>query len=158
MATQGLTLSLVNAEQSSEEHANQNVAEMSPERSGRMVTVATFTKPEEAHLFSMNLESAGIESFIQDENFVQIDMLLSNAIGGVRVQVAEEDVPATREFLTSVNRANAATTAPPIICPACGSSKTTPQRPGFSIIAIVTLGFYLGKTKMICEDCANHFQ
>lgn len=42
----------------------------------------------------MRLESAGIEAFIQDElvNF-------SEGIGGVRVQVADEDVSAVLEFL-----------------------------------------------------------
>lgn len=148
----------MNAELLPDEQPSQDVAEETAQRSGRMVTVATFTKPEEAHLFSMNLESAGIESFIQDENFVQVDMLLSNAIGGVRVQVAEEDLPATREYLEATNKANAGSVAPPIVCPFCGSSKTTPERPGFSIIAILTLGFYFGKTKMICEECGNHFE
>ena len=148
----------MSAELLSDEQPSQDIAEDTSERSGRMVTVATFTKPEEAHLFSMNLESAGIKSFIQDENFVQVDMLLSNAIGGVRVQVAEEDLPATREYLAATNKANAGSVAPPIICPACGLAKTTPVRPGFSIIAILTLGFYLGKTKMICEECGNRFQ
>lgn len=95
----------MNADPSSEDSPSQEIIEESPLRSGRMVTVATFTKPEDAHLFSMNLESAGIESFIQDENFVQMDMLLSNAIGGVRVQVAEEDVPATREYLEATKPA-----------------------------------------------------
>ena len=123
-----------------------------------MITVATFTKPEEAHLFSMNLESAGIESFIQDGNFIQVDMLLSNALGGVRVQVAEEDVPATREYLVATNNSVIKAAAPPIICPACGSSKTRLKSPGFSIIAILTLGFYFGKRKVVCEDCGNQFE
>lgn len=66
-----------------------------------MTTIATFNKPEEAHLLRMRLESAGIPAYIQDENTVQIDWLLANAIGGVRVQIAEEDVEAAREYLAS---------------------------------------------------------
>ena len=66
-----------------------------------MTTVATFSKPEEAHLFRMRLEAAGIPAFVQDEHIVQMDWLYSNAIGGVRVQIADEDVPAAREFLAT---------------------------------------------------------
>ncbi len=64
-----------------------------------MTTIACFTKPEDAHLLRMRLEATGIEAFIQDENLIQIDMLLSDAVGGVRVQVADEDVESVREFL-----------------------------------------------------------
>ena len=55
-----------------------------------MKTIATFSKPEEAHLFRTRLEAVGIPAFVQDEHFVQMDWLYSNAIGGVRVQIAED--------------------------------------------------------------------
>ena len=44
-----------------------------------MTTIATFNKPEEAHLLRMRLEAGGIAAFLQDENLVQIDWLLANA-------------------------------------------------------------------------------
>ena len=68
-----------------------------------MVVVATFSKPEEAHLLRMRLEAGGIQAFIRDENTIQVDWLYSNAMGGVRVEVAEEDVAATRELLAADN-------------------------------------------------------
>ena len=70
-----------------------------------MTTIATFNKPEDAHLLRMRIEAGGIPAFIQDENLVQVDWLLANAIGGVRVQVADEDVAATRELLTAQDSA-----------------------------------------------------
>lgn len=66
-----------------------------------MVVVATFSKPEEAHLLRMRLEAGGIQAFLRDENTIQVDWLYSNALGGVRVEVAEEDVAATRELLAT---------------------------------------------------------
>jgi hypothetical protein len=66
-----------------------------------MVTIATFTNTPEAHLLRMRLESGGISAYLQDENTIQMDWGLSNAIGGVRVQVADEDLEAARELLTS---------------------------------------------------------
>lgn len=56
-----------------------------------MITIATFTVPEDAHLFRMFLESRGIEGFVLDENFVQLFWHYSNAIGGVRLVVDEDE-------------------------------------------------------------------
>ena len=64
-----------------------------------MITVATFSKPEEAHLLRMRLEAGGVAAYILDENMVQMDWAYSNAIGGVRVQIAEEDVEDAKEIL-----------------------------------------------------------
>ena len=56
-----------------------------------MITVATFTMPEDAHLFRTFLESRGIEGFVLDEHVVQLFWHYSNAVGGVRVVVNEAD-------------------------------------------------------------------
>ena len=85
-----------------------------------MTTVATFWKPEEAHLFRMRLASSGIDSFIQDESIIQLDMLFANVLGGVRVQVAEEDVPAVRELLAEDPGVPAEADEPR--CPKCGAT------------------------------------
>ena len=64
-----------------------------------MVTIATFSKVEEAHLLRMRLEDAGIPAYIRDENTIQIDWLDSNALGGVRVDVSDEDLDAAKAVL-----------------------------------------------------------
>lgn len=56
-----------------------------------MTTVATFTVPEDAHLFRTFLESRGIEGFVLDENVIQLFWHYSNAIGGVRLVVHDDD-------------------------------------------------------------------
>ena len=61
-----------------------------------MTTVATFTKSEDAHLLRMRLEEAGIEAFTQDQN---LNITCPGLVGGVRVDVADEDVPAARKYL-----------------------------------------------------------
>lgn len=71
-----------------------------------MTTIATFTVPEEAHLFRTFLESRGIEGFVLDENFVQLFWHYSNAIGGVRLTVDDEDAEdaaaAYHEYITAL--------------------------------------------------------
>ncbi len=64
-----------------------------------MVTIARFSKPEDAHLLRLRLGAAGIDAYVLDENLIQIDWLFSNAIGGVRVQVAERDLELAGEVL-----------------------------------------------------------
>ncbi len=66
-----------------------------------MVTVATFSKPEEAHLLRMRLEAAGIPAYLRDENISQVwgGSCFSPDFGGVKVEIAEEDMEAAREVL-----------------------------------------------------------
>ncbi len=62
-----------------------------------MKTIATFPTPEDAHLFRAFLESQGIEAVLLDEYFVQLFWQYSNAVGGVRVTVDEQDAAAATE-------------------------------------------------------------
>ncbi len=64
-----------------------------------MVTIATFPKVEEAHLLRMRLEDAGVPAYIRDENTIQMDWLYCNALGGVRVDVCDEDLDAAKAVL-----------------------------------------------------------
>lgn len=67
--------------------------------SSRWETVAAFTTAIAAHAARTKLESEGIECFVADENLVGANPLYSNAIGGVKVQVAPEDAKRAREAL-----------------------------------------------------------
>ncbi|HEY1109438.1 MAG TPA: DUF2007 domain-containing protein [Opitutaceae bacterium] len=59
-----------------------------------MRTLASFSKPEQAHLLRAHLEGHGIPAFVRDDHTVTQDWTLSNALGGVRVEVAEGDFDA----------------------------------------------------------------
>lgn len=64
-------------------------------------TVATFTFPWEAQLAKAALESEGIEATIADENLIRLYWAISNAIGGVKVQVRADDLERARELLAN---------------------------------------------------------
>ena len=64
-----------------------------------LVTIKTFWKVEEAYMAASFLESEGINTAIQNEHLVQIYSLLANAVGGVALQVPEEDAPRAIELL-----------------------------------------------------------
>ena len=71
----------------------------SAEESAHLITVTSCSKPAEALAIRLQLEAAGIPVFLADEFTISMDWLLSNAIGGIKVQVAEADVLRACEVL-----------------------------------------------------------
>lgn len=59
--------------------------------SDRLTTVATFDLAAKAEVARNVLEDAGIRAVITDSEIVAMDWLISNAVGGIKVQVREED-------------------------------------------------------------------
>ncbi|MBI5382265.1 MAG: DUF2007 domain-containing protein [Opitutae bacterium] len=84
-----------------------------------MKTVAVYSTPAEAHVLVARLMSADIPATIRDEYTVTFNWLLSNAIGGVKVEVPDENYATAREIVA----------LPPseeglLRCPFCGSDAT----------------------------------
>jgi hypothetical protein len=66
-----------------------------------MKTIASFSAPIEAHMLISRLEGNGIHAYIRDEHMVTLDWLASNAIGGVKVDVADEDFERAQELIAA---------------------------------------------------------
>ena len=64
-----------------------------------MLTIRRFRDLPEALLAKGSLDSAGIESFLEDENMVRMDWFISNLLGGVKLVVDAENVEAADEIL-----------------------------------------------------------
>ncbi len=65
----------------------------------KLVTIATFTYPSEVVVIKGRLESEGIECFVKDEITAQVHNFISNAIGGVKLQVRQSDAIRATEIL-----------------------------------------------------------
>lgn len=63
------------------------------------VTLRAFQFPLDAHLYQIALENEGIEVFLKDELTIQSQPLLSNALGGVKLQVQEADAERALDIL-----------------------------------------------------------
>jgi hypothetical protein len=126
-----------------------------------VITLASFSKPEEAHLFRMRLEAVGIPAFVQDEHMIQLDWLYSNAIGGVRVQVGEGDFEDAREFLAS-DTPQPTPEAEGLSCPSCGSQNTTldefPRRVAFFSLMIFQFPLLIWRPCWRCAPCGTVFR
>ena len=70
-----------------------------PEATAGLVTVARFDDPVEAALAKNCLEEAGFEAFVADAETVSVAWQLSNALGGIKLQVAEPDAGRARTVL-----------------------------------------------------------
>lgn len=66
-----------------------------------MKTLGTFSKPIDAHLLVARLVGSGIPAFLRDENMVTLDWFASNAIGGVKVDVGDEDYERALELIAA---------------------------------------------------------
>jgi hypothetical protein len=64
-----------------------------------IVTVRQFLTVQEAVMAKNILDSAGIESFLADENVISMNWLWSNALGGVKLQVRTTDAAIASELL-----------------------------------------------------------
>ena len=69
-----------------------------PDRDG-LVVVRSFRDLPNAAMAKSALDSAGIQSFLGDDNIVRLDWFYSNLVGGVKVLVASEDLQAALEVL-----------------------------------------------------------
>jgi hypothetical protein len=65
----------------------------------RLVTIKTFDLVPLAELAKESLDSRSIPATLTDVNLVAMDWLIANAIGGIKLQVAESDVPRALQAL-----------------------------------------------------------
>jgi hypothetical protein len=65
----------------------------------RLTTVASYDVAANAQIARNILEAAGIPAVVTDQEIVAMDWLISNAVGGIKVQVREEDADRAAEVL-----------------------------------------------------------
>jgi hypothetical protein len=87
-----------------------------------VVTIATYAKPEEAHLARLRLCREDIPAYVVGEHVVQMSWRHTITVGGVRLQVAEDDIEEAQALL----RAEPVVMEGPdccVSCPQCGTEK-----------------------------------
>ncbi len=65
----------------------------------KMATAGIFYNLQEADVVVGLLESCGIDCFLCDEHMHRVHPLATDVIGGVRVQVREQDLEVAKELL-----------------------------------------------------------
>ena len=113
-----------------------------------MITVATVNSLAEADALRLRLETCGVAVFLPDECLCAAIGAGVGTFGGVRVQVAEADVPRAREIL-AIQDAPAATK--PLRCPKCGSGDVAFLRSWLgAVISFLLAGLFLIRRPVTC--------
>jgi hypothetical protein len=81
--------------------------------SDELVTIATYDDAVSARMALNHLCEAGLTAVLSDESTVAMDWLLSNAIGGIKVQVHSKDVTIAHRLLEQHHRIEAAADGAP---------------------------------------------
>lgn len=132
-----------------------------------LLTLKTFDNSIDANMLRCQLELEGIQSYLKDENTITTNPLYNLALGGIKLQVLEQDYLKAKTFLEELeltpytNQNNEV-----ITCPKCKSSNI---HTGFSsykditgIVSLLTafvfmiLPFY-NKKVYKCKECMEEF-
>jgi Zn finger protein HypA/HybF involved in hydrogenase expression len=121
-----------------------------------------YTNYVDAHIAKGVLEEQGIACWLQDENTVTIDPILTNAVGGIKLLVKKEELGNAGYILHQLRKEQKAS----VKCPKCGSHNielvSTPRKASNWVGAI--LGFLFTNYAIPvhkvnhCFDCNHEFQ
>jgi len=125
------------------------------------VPVAVYTNYIDANIMLGRMQEDGIDCWLKDENIVTIDPILTNAVGGIKLMVAENERMKALQWLWEINKEKKAT----ISCPKCNSHNleyvSTPRKPGnwLSVLIGVFITSFAPPVEQVyhCFDCGTEF-
>ncbi|WP_338732061.1 hypothetical protein [Mangrovimonas cancribranchiae] len=121
------------------------------------LTVSTYMFPHELAIDRSKLESFGIECFVKDEFTIQTHNFLSNALGGIKLQVKQHDYDAALKILNDKPDLQTEYSYSSITCPNCGSGNI--KGVGFNGKIALVLWIIIGipipifSSKFYCFSC-----
>ena len=86
--------------------------------------LASFEYAADVQIIKGKLESEGIPVFLRDENTLNSDPLISNAIGGVKLQVYYKDREQATAIYNEVRAYALDANNNPVTCPNCKATKS----------------------------------
>jgi len=86
--------------------------------------LASFEFVADVQIVKGKLESEGIPVFLKDENTLNSDPLISNAIGGVKLQVYSKDKERALAIYNEVRSYALDKDGNPVVCPNCKARKS----------------------------------
>lgn len=133
-------------------------------------TIKVFEYPHEAQIIKNKLEAEGVYVFLKDELTVQTDNFLSNAIGGVKLQVKAADVEKAtkiaglfkKEFQQKLKEIVLSQNETVKNCINCNSTEIRVSKEVKGIVGVLLLFFGLPipiyKKEYHCFDCYQDFK
>lgn len=126
------------------------------------VVLRTYDNYIPANMMLQRLEEEHIRAYLQDEHTVTIDPILSNAIGGIKLMVHQEQLGRAMELVNGFEHVYKQAVA----CPQCGSHNvhfvTENNNPMNWLSAIFSwlFGNYAMSVKSVyrCFECDHEFE
>lgn len=127
------------------------------------VIAAVFDNYINAHVTMGRLQEEHINCWLKDENTVTIDPILTNAVGGIKLMVAEPQIERALALIAT-DRQEYQQQHP---CPHCGSENidlvSTPRKPGNWLGTIVNVALSIGAPLPVdkvyhCFDCGKEYE
>ena len=126
----------------------------------KLVTAKSFSTLWEAEMAASRLESEGISAYLKDGETVNMNWLLSNALGGVKVQVSDSQLTKAREVLSTPMAVDGPETEiqeSDVVCPRCRNGNIQFRIRGrrWTFLTWILFGIPLlwpGK-RFFCERC-----
>ncbi|MGI9552163.1 MAG: DUF2007 domain-containing protein [Aurantibacter sp.] len=87
-------------------------------------TLGAFAYPADVQIIKGKLESEGISVFLKDEKTLLSDPLISDAIGGVKLQIYSKDKERALKIYNEVRNYAIDDDGNPIKCPNCKAQKS----------------------------------
>ncbi|MFT4981322.1 MAG: hypothetical protein ACI9UR_001175 [Bacteroidia bacterium] len=130
----------------------------------QLITIKVFSYDHETFLYEPKFKSEGIEYFLKDQKTVAIDPLVSNAIGGIKLQVRVEDEERGRALVAELEADNNASNLGDVIlvdgkpfekildeCPKCELEEVYLNKQSF----LAGLFMPFARRYRHCEDCKH---
>lgn len=117
----------------------------------KFYTIAAFEYVADVQILKGKLESEGIDVFLRDENTLNSDPLISNAIGGVKLQVYSSDKEKALKIYNAIRAYAVDSQGNSIVCPNCKAEKSEAYYERKSIFH--KLFPFFEKRKYKCLEC-----
>ncbi|MEP5256218.1 MAG: DUF2007 domain-containing protein [Winogradskyella arenosi] len=129
------------------------------------VTIAKYQYSTEAEIIKGRLESEGISVFLKDNITIDTDPLVSQAIGGIKLNVLAKDEAQAVEILQAIQSYSMDNDGQPLKCPNCGNNHIRLYSTINNVKALVSflISFLTGtlpfstRYQYQCEDCKTNF-
>lgn len=115
-----------------------------------------FEYSAEATVMKAKLDSEGIKTMFMDEKTIDSDPLLSQAIGGVKLLVWNEDLEKAQGIYTKIRTYVKAEDGSEMTCPSCGSHRILVAPLRRRNVFFMLFPFFERK-RHVCNDCKTIF-
>ncbi|MDD2558961.1 MAG: DUF2007 domain-containing protein [Desulfuromonadaceae bacterium] len=135
--------------------------------SQRLVTIARYRDIPPAGLAQSILEAEGITSFLDNQFMVGVNWLYSDAVGGIKLRVAESDVEEALKILAAYSSSDLnmeqaeVGQVPDFACPKCGGTEIKTidyQRKSAALSLLLSLPLLIFAKRYQCLTCGHKWK